>query len=81
MLVIGDDGNPRHGKPTDSLWWINYVLFPHKLTRRMHMKFRRRFRMPLETCKALVDKMNDHELFRMWHRGAINRAKKLHRRR
>jgi len=73
MFVIDrDTGEPRLGTPSDSLWWINYVLHPELMTKRMHNKFRRRFRMPFEAWKHLVDMMNEHELFSPWHRGSTD---------
>jgi len=39
MFVIDrDTGEPRLGTPSDSLWWINHVLHPELMTKRMHHK-------------------------------------------
>jgi len=37
MYVIDrESGSPRPDIPSDSLWWINYVLYPELMTPRMH---------------------------------------------
>ena len=65
-------GLPRPGIPGDSLWWINYVLYPELMTPRMHFKFRRRFRMPFDAWQGFVAKMKSHDIFKSWHDGASN---------
>ena len=73
MFVIDrDSGEPREGTPHDSLWWVNYVMYPHLMTPRMHHKFRRRFHMPFKTWQELVEKLNTEEIFAPWHHGAKN---------
>jgi len=78
MYVMNPDGSLRHGKPHDSLWWVNYACMSKEdLTRRQLRKFRRRFRMPFEEWKKFVEVMNTHELFVTWRRGKRDCCKKL----
>ena len=64
------------GLPRPSVWWINYVLFPELMTRRMHDKFRLRFRMPFSAWSDLVVDMKESPIFESWHDGKTNCAGK-----
>ena len=70
MYVVGDNGALRLGTPQDSLWWVNYVLLPPELlTTRQRMKFRRRYRMPYESWKDFVVKLNSSPILKTWRHG------------
>ena len=61
LFVLNPDGSLRHGKFTDSSWWVNYVILPEEmLTSRHKKKFRDRFRMPYSEWKKFVDKSQHH---------------------
>jgi hypothetical protein len=70
LFVLDENGNLRRGTPRDSLWWLNYVVLSReKLSKRALYKFRRRFRMPYDSWKSFVERLNNDNLFSTWHRG------------
>jgi len=70
FVMDAESGEPRLGTPKDCVWWLNHVTHPELMTKRMHMKFRRRFRMPFKLWQELVEMMNQHILFQPWRRGS-----------
>lgn len=70
LYVLDANGQLRRGTPTDSLWWLNYVLLPReKLSKRDLHKFRHRFRMPYDSWKVFVERLNGDSSFAAWQRG------------
>ena len=70
LFVLNPDGSIRKGEPSDSTWWVNYVILPEdKMNARHKKKFRDRFRMPYDEWKKFVDKLNENEHFDSWKRG------------
>ena len=71
LYVLDTDGTFRLGRPTDSTWWINYVLLPpDKLTPRQRERFRDRFRVPYDYWKDFVMLLAETPDFSQWKNGS-----------
>ena len=65
MLVRDNNGSLREILPTDTLWYLLYVPTP-PLNKRLHDKFRIRFRLPYQSFLDLSEDIIHHELFKQW---------------
>ena len=67
ILVRDDDGSLRETLPTDTLWYMLYVV-QAPANDRLHKLFRSRFRMPYESFISLSHEVMAHSCFSRWTR-------------
>ena len=68
----------RLGTPQDSLWWVNYAVFPSGLLIICQkMNFKRRYRISYESWKDFVEKVDDSHILKRWRCGATDVAGRL----
>ena len=74
LEYIGVDGQIKILTPTDTFWYIYYVLNGNNLTGRSLVKFRSRFRMPYDQFISLLSDLENHILFNRWKTGRTDRT-------
>jgi hypothetical protein len=62
-----NDGNVVYLLPTQTFWYLMYVKSPPLCDKKFHHKFRRRFRMPYETYRSLLDRLEVCDIFGRWY--------------
>jgi hypothetical protein len=77
MYVRSSNGTLVPGKPEDIQWYLNYVVAPIEMLNKRHrMKFRKRFRMSIETYHELLKEVKEHHIFDTWKEGNTDCAEK-----
>ena len=67
-LIVRDiDGSLRDIRSVDTLWYLLYAANP-PTSHRMANVFRLRFRLPYQSFLNLSEKIEHHELFKLWTR-------------
>ena len=67
IFVRDDDDSLREIRPTDTLWYMLYVV-QAPANARLHRLFRTRFRMPYDNFISLSHEVKAHSSFRRWTR-------------
>lgn len=66
LYVRNNDGSLRLLTPTDTLWYMLYVM-DRPIDEKLKKIFRTRFRIPYFYFIELYDEMSKHETFSRWH--------------
>ena len=71
ILHIASNGVLKSLIPAETYWYKSYIVSPHLINPKFHLKFRRRFRVPYGTFQKLLKEVTDHPLFSRWHPSKI----------
>ena len=61
-----ENGDLEHIKPTESAWYLLYVIGPDLEDPKFHSTFRDRFRLPYHCYRQLVDEAKERDWFPRW---------------
>ena len=66
--VFDEEGNRKKASPRETYWYLNYVVHPNRGNVAFEKKFRRRFRLPYDQYKKLLDRMLLSGVFDRWNK-------------
>ena len=62
--------------PKATVWYFFYILYPDTCNQKFNKLFRRRFRMPYQSFRDLLDIIKADDAFCRWHDGNMDSTKK-----